>query len=126
MGFLNFSTSHIRASMAQWRSMSLGNSPSVAASVENFSTLQYRLFMMLSQKSTKGSPAPKAYTGCLFLDSKGAFDNVIQVGIIRSLCKKECPGYLVNLITGFLFQRIATLKINDKLQMCDIHKGSPL
>ena len=67
----------------------------------------------------------KAHTGSLFLDIKGAFDNVTHAGISDCLKRKECPIYLLNLIQGFLSERTATLQLNDKIEICEVHKSCP-
>ena len=67
----------------------------------------------------------KAHTGSLFLDIKGAFDNVTHAEISDCLKRKECPIYLLNLIQGFLSERTATLQLNDKIEICEVHKGCP-
>ena len=66
-----------------------------------------------------------AYTSCLLLDIKGAFDNITHQGIIDCLVKKGCTSYLVNILKGFLFNRTALLQLNDNSLLCHLHKGCP-
>ena len=55
----------------------------------------------------------KAYTNCVLLDFKGAFDNAWHPSIICKLKEKYCPSYLINLIASFLHHRTASLKMFD-------------
>ena len=67
----------------------------------------------------------KAYSACVLLDIKGAFDNVWHVAIIKSIISKNCPEYIVSLITRFLANRSATLSLNNTNLSTIIEKGCP-
>ena len=67
----------------------------------------------------------KAYTVCIFLDIKGAFDNAQHDTILTNLREKGCPFYILQIIRSFLSSRSANLQINDSKTNISIEKGCP-
>lgn len=67
----------------------------------------------------------RAYTNCVLLDTKGAFDSAWQPSIIYKLKEKNCPSYPINLIASFLKNRKASLKMFDCEYVTQIEQGCP-
>ena len=78
----------------------------------------------LTQDIEKGFKQ-KVFTACLFLDIKGAFDNVQHASIIDTLKKKKCPKYLTGLISSFLSDRSVILKLGTHNLEVKTTKGCP-
>lgn len=58
----------------------------------------------------EGNKRKKLFTCAAFLDFQGAFDAAWHPSIRDGLLKKECPLYLVNIISSFLSDRSAFLE----------------
>ena len=78
----------------------------------------------LTQDIEKGF-SQKVFTACLFLDIKGAFDNVCHASIIDTLIRKKCPRYLTELIFSFLSNRSVILTLGTHSLEVQVSKGCP-
>ena len=67
----------------------------------------------------------KEFTGAIFLDIAGAFDNAWNPAIISSLLTKRCPLQLVKLISSYLTNRKAILRVGRLRKMRAVKLGCP-
>jgi hypothetical protein len=64
-------------------------------------------------------------TACGFLDIKSTFDTVRHPAILAALARRDCPIYLVKLVSFFLFNQLALLSHNGSSASFSINLGCP-
>jgi ribonuclease HI len=67
----------------------------------------------------------KAFTACVFLDIKAAFDSAWHSAIILALSRRGCPSYLCKTIASFLTGRKGVISIGSASTTFDIETGCP-
>jgi ribonuclease HI len=67
----------------------------------------------------------KAFTACVFLDIKAAFDSAWHPAIIQALSRRGCPSYLCKTIASFLTGRKAVISIGSASITFGIETGCP-